>query len=322
MNTLDTAGNVYTKTMAQGNDIVVTSRRSFWFTTFPPPGIIQSVLNTGIYQRVLTYARYIDTDFRKRISKKRAKGWFQKANIEEPKAELIARFIEIKQFFNDNMLDALSMTQEVFDAMPIEPNNNPDDSPIETQAEAMLRVAFGIMEPDAGWSQAIELTIDSNYEYVDGIRDEIKGVATSFISNIENYTVIFSVLNAAMDLRTNVTPLDVRNAHRTIFPVFEQLVDWLNDEMRLEKSAKRRIITLNRWIACYSELDKHNIPGLDGEVVAKTALIQAYMKLAQVSQGSAYKHWEIDAGTRFDEFKAPRGKAKYVRLRSARRGES
>ena len=239
---IGTATNDLSKVL-KGADVKITSGVSIWATTFPPKDIMHHVLEKGFFQRVFLYQNDVSNELRQTTSEHRLAGTYVPVpNKVWGYAELADYILEQRDAVKKRLLKAAGIDEEGWDSL----EDHERDSIANKHCYDMYQVG-------EGYHAALLNATSDYYELVNQIANpNIKETATSFIPNIENYTITFSNIICTIMGQSIITADHVMMATEVIYDNLHNLIIWL--EQRTDfKVKKQRDASLAAWKAAFQK---------------------------------------------------------------------
>tara|TARA_R100001440_G_scaffold35191_1_gene54159 strand:+ start:19620 stop:21071 length:1452 start_codon:yes stop_codon:yes gene_type:complete len=261
----------------KGADIQVVSGVSIWATTFPPKDIMHHVLEKGFFQRVFLYQNDVSQEQRQTTSEHRLQG----AYVPVPEkvwgyGELADFILEKRDQIRDRLLKAADLSLEDWDAM--------SDHERDMVAN---KHAYDIFTVDESYHAALLNATTDYYELVNQIHDaNVRETATSFIPNLENYTMTFGNIIATLMSSSVITADHIMMATEIIYDNLHNLCIWLEQKQDF-KAKKKRDASLHEWKIAYSKCKKLAHSRSKRECVAKKELERVYAINQGVSKKTA-----------------------------------
>tara|TARA_R100001198_G_C5163799_1_gene167755 strand:- start:238 stop:843 length:606 start_codon:yes stop_codon:yes gene_type:complete len=182
--------------------------------------------------------------------------------------------------------------QRVFERWEREGRNPHNVMTIPTEVSDVIRQYYKWMKNDS-----------------EGLRDEVKGIAESFIQNLLNYSTILSVLIAVSNQRFTVSVNDAHCAGRIIRHSYSALTEWLNKTLRVQRQSALQTARPDVFVQAYHEATKDN-EGL----VNRTEIVKKAMELGRLSRAQAYRNISKVEGDLFED-PVKIGQSTYLRLK-------
>ena len=261
----------------KGADIKVVSGVSLWATTFPPKDIMHHVLEKGFFQRVFLYQNDVSNELRQTTSEHRIAGAYVPVPDRVWGYDTLAEYIlssvgKVKS----RLLKAAKLTEEDWEQM-----EDHDRDLIANQ------YAYDIYSIGEGYHAALLNATADYYELVNSIHNpNVKETATSFIPNLENYTMTFTNIIATMLGSEVLTADHVMMATEIIYDNFHNLTIWLEQKQDV-KAKKKRDASLHEWKLAYAKCKKMGHSRSKRECVSKKELEQVYAVNQGVSKKTA-----------------------------------
>lgn len=276
MASIGSSTNDLVKTL-KGADVRVTSGVSIWATTFPPKDIMHHVLEKGFFQRVFLYQNDVSQEQRQTTSEHRLQGAYVPVPDKVWGYDKLAEFIlDRRDEVKDRLLDAAGIGYEEWDAL--------DDEDRDIIAN---KYCYDIFSVDESYHAALLNATADYYELVNQIHDaNVRETATSFIPNIENYTMTFSNIIATIMGSAVITADHVMMATEIIYDNLHNLVIWLEQKQDF-KAKKKRDASLHEWKTSYAKCKKLAHSRSKRECVSKKELEKVYAVDQGVSQKTA-----------------------------------
>tara|TARA_R100000315_G_C5233190_1_gene144264 strand:+ start:1471 stop:2958 length:1488 start_codon:yes stop_codon:yes gene_type:complete len=279
MNGLDSESYKITKRLADFEyEMVCDCRRSMYATSYVPKAFVEIVATTGVLQRAFMFIREVDDETRRAI------------------ADMYIDNIGIK---TETMMDTDAFErsfeiifQRVFERWEREGRNPHNVMTIPTEVSDVIRQYYKWMKNDS-----------------EGLRDEVKGIAESFIQNLLNYSTILSVLIAVSNQRFTVSVNDAHCAGRIIRHSYSALTEWLNKTLRVQRQSALQTARPDVFVQAYHEATKDN-EGL----VNRTEIVKKAMELGRLSRAQAYRNISKVEGDLFED-PVKIGQSTYLRLK-------
>ena len=259
----------------KGADIQVVSGVSIWATTFPPKDIMHHVLEKGFFQRVFLYQNDVSQEQRQTTSEHRLQGTYVPVPQKVWGYDALAAFIlEKRDEIKKRLLKAASLSDEEGEEM--------DDMERDMIAN---RHAYDIFTVDESYHAALLNATTDYYELVNQIHDvNVRETATSYIPNIENYTITFGNIIATIMGSSVITADHIMMATEIIYDNLHNLVIWLEQKQDF-KAKKKRDASLHEWKVAYNKCQKLAHSRSKRECVKKKDLEKVYA----VDQGVSVK---------------------------------
>jgi len=261
----------------KGADIQVVSGVSIWATTFPPKDIMHHVLEKGFFQRVFLYQNDVSQELRQTTSEHRLQGTYVPVPEKVWGYNALAEFIlEKRNEVKDRLLKAAGLTNEQWDEM----------TDFERDQVANLH-CYDIFTIDESYHAALLNATTDYYELVNAIHDaNIRETATSFIPNIENYTITFGNIIATLMGSSVITADHIMMATEIIYDNLHNLVIWLEQKQDFQ-AKKKRDSQLHEWKLSYGKCKKLAHSRSKRECVSKKELENIYAINQGVSKKTA-----------------------------------
>ena len=261
----------------KGADIQVVSGVSIWATTFPPKDIMHHVLEKGFFQRVFLYQNDVSQELRQTTSEHRLQGTYVPVPEKVWGYNALAEFIlEKRNEVKDRLLKAAGLTDEQWDEM----------TDFERDQVANLH-CYDIFTIDESYHAALLNATTDYYELVNAIHDaNIRETATSFIPNIENYTITFGNIIATLMGSSVITADHIMMATEIIYDNLHNLVIWLEQKQDFQ-AKKKRDSQLHEWKLSYGKCKKMAHSRSKRECVSKKELENIYAINQGVSKKTA-----------------------------------
>ncbi len=261
----------------KGADIQVVSGVSIWATTFPPKDIMHHVLEKGFFQRVFLYQNDVSQELRQTTSEHRLQGTYVPVPEKVWGYNALAEFIlEKRNEVKDRLLKAAGLTDEQWDEM----------TDFERDQVANLH-CYDIFTIDESYHAALLNATTDYYELVNAIHDaNIRETATSFIPNIENYTITFGNIIATLMGSSVITADHIMMATEIIYDNLHNLVIWLEQKQDFQ-AKKKRDSQLHEWKLSYGKCKKLAHSRSKRECVSKKELENIYAINQGVSKKTA-----------------------------------
>jgi hypothetical protein len=271
---IGSATNNLAKILKHGN-IQVVSGVSIWATTFPPKDIMHHVLEKGFFQRVFLYQNDVSNEQRQTTSEHRLAGTYVPVPSKVWEYDKIAEFIlGRRDDVRNRLLKAAKMTLDEWDAL--------EDY---ERDEISNKHCYDIYTVDESYHAALLNATSDYYEIVNQIRDvNVRETATSFIPNLENYTITFSNIIATIMGSKVITADHVMMATEIIFDNLHNLVIWLEQKQDF-RNKKKRDSSLHEWKVSYGKCKRMVHTRSKRECVSKRELEKVYA----VDQGVSVK---------------------------------
>ena len=261
----------------KGAPINIVSGVSIWATTFPPKDIMHHVLEKGFFQRVFLYQNDVSNELRQTTSEHRLGGAYV------PVPEKVWGYSEIAQFILDRrdevrerLLKAAGLTEEEWEEM----SDNDRD-------RVANQYAYDIFDVGDGYHAALFNASADYYDLVNSIANpNIKETATSFIPNIENYTMTFANIIATIMGSRIITADHVMMATEIIYDNLHNLIIWLEQKQDF-KAKKKRDAALHEWKIAYGRCERMLHSRTKRECVPKKELERIYAVDQGVSKKTA-----------------------------------
>jgi len=272
-----------------GGSVRTPSGVSLWMTTYPPKDIMNHVLEKGFFQRIFLYQNDVGIEQRQTTSEHRMGGVYVPVPDKVWSYEDLGKFIlEIRDEVKKRLLKAAGLTEEEWDEL--------EDGEREDIA---INHALDLFSVGPSYHAALLNAVDDYYGLIRGITNEqIRETATSFIPNVENYTIMFSNI-IAVSMRSKVITADhVMMATEIIYDNLHNLIIWLEQKQDV-RSQKKRDNEMKLWKKVFKSCGKFAHKGSGKEVVAKGDIEKSYSKEAGVSVRTATRRLEkmMDMGT-------------------------
>jgi len=259
----------------KGAPINIVSGVSLWATTFPPKDIMHHVLEKGFFQRVFLYQNDVSNELRQTTSEHRISGAYV------PVPEKVWGYAQLAEFILDRrdevksrLLKAAGVKEAEWDEM--------EDNERDTIAN---QYAYDLFDVGEGYHAALLNATADYYDLVNAIANpSIKETATSFIPNIENYTITFSNIIATMMGSKIITADHVMMATEIIYDNMHNLIIWLEQKQDF-KAKKKRDASLHEWKVAYGKCKRMVHSRSKRECVGKKELEKVYA----VDQGVSTK---------------------------------
>ena len=306
MNPIGSHSNTLTKHMKHGT-IETESRASLWITTFPPTGVKEYVLTKGLFQRVLLFYSPWSKGMRQQVSEKRMSGVFKDMVSDKEPLDSLA------QHFKDAHT---KMEQRLLKLTNTSAGDWVEKSPKEKEEiarQAMLEMLH--ITPD--FEAALLDTVMTYYTLILGMDKGMSDVVCSFIPNILNYTVLFAVHLAILEIVTEdkedfiVNGDHIEMATEIIYDVYEQLVVWLEEEVEVGTARAAKIAKKQAWGSAYESVGTIEFEGKEGEWARKSDVLRAYGVTENKSRPVVYTHFR-DVGHRYFDVATSKN-VKYLR---------
>jgi len=294
--------NVLVKHLVSGT-VRTPSGVALWMTTFPPKDIMAHVLEKGFFQRVFFYQNDVTMETRQTTSEHRMSGTYVPVPDKLWGYEDLAKYLmECRDLVKGRLFKAAGLTEEEWNAL--------SDGEREDTA---IRHAYDIFSVGPSYHAALLNAVDDYYELVKGIsNDDIRDTATSFLPNVENYTIIMSNHIATVMKSSVITAEYVMMAKEIIFDNLYNTIIWLEQKQSL-KSRKRTQAEHHAWKESFNKITKEIHPKTGKEVVKKAELEARYAKLNDVSVKTAQRRLDkhIHNGTAERHMK---GRVAYIQM--------
>ena len=183
----------------------------------------------------------------------------------------------------------------------------------EIARQAMLEMLH--ITPD--FEAALLDTVMTYYTLILGMDKGMSDVVCSFIPNILNYTVLFAVHLAILEIVTEdkedfiVNGDHIEMATEIIYDVYEQLVVWLEEEVEVGTARAAKIAKKQAWGSAYESVGTIEFEGKEGEWARKSDVLRAYGVTENKSRPVVYTHFR-DVGHRYFDVATSKN-VKYLR---------
>lgn len=263
----------------KGGSVHTPSGISLWATTFPPKDIMAHVLEKGFFQRVFLYQNDVGIETRQTTSEHRISGAYVPVPDQVWTYEMLAKnILEIESDIKERLLEACAISEEDYDAL--------ND---EQREDLAVKYAHSLFRPGPSYHAALLSAVDDYYALVKGVSDSnIRETATSFLPNVENYTMIFSNLIAATMRSSVITGDHVMMATEIIYDNLHNLIIWLENKQDF-KVTKERDASIRQWKIAYGKSKKIIHDRMKREAVRKSEIEHIYHTLNSVSIKTAQR---------------------------------
>lgn len=201
LNPLGSSQAKITKEMAHGDEIVIRPDCSLYLTSYMPQGIEDTVVETGLLQRMTTFPRDVDLNLRKKNASKDAEMVGKDTNITAEYDDILSELREIRDFY---------MGED-------------EDDEGET-----IQISEGV-------TKVYKSRVDSLFDMIKNASRPNRKVLATFLPRLQNQMYILSYHSAACDRRNQIEYKDVWYASSLIAHYFSNLITWVEMSMDLSR---------------------------------------------------------------------------------------